>query len=437
MSVKSKKKEELKNRFLIIADCKQLVCVCNNKEVLKCGKKQKDLVILNDVSVSVDRMTGKIVSIGSKDELCDEVDDKSEIEIIDASNYVVLPGLIDGHTHPVWSGNRVHEFKMKLAGASYMDIHKQGGGIGYTVKHTHESSEEELLKLLEQRLDRMLKNGTTVIEAKSGYGLDLENELKMLRVLYSANIYHPIDIVSNYCGAHSIPQGLTEEEAANDIINNQIPEIMKEKEQEIISPTLIDVFCEKGVFELETTKRILKAGLNAGLEINIHADEIYPLGGCQLAGEMRALAVSHCEKITKEGMQAMLKRPTVAVVLPTTAYLLKLEAPPVRDMINAGIPIALGSDFNPNAHAMSLPFVMNMACVLFGMTMEESLVACTINSAASMGISEEYGSIESGKFGDFIFLEAERWEHLIYELVDPPIKAVVKKGKIVYDKRNE
>jgi len=346
----------------------------------------------------------------------------------------VLPGLVDAHTHPVWSGDRVHEFALKLAGASYMEIHQKGGGIGFTVRHTEQSSAEDLEKLLTSRLDRMLKLGTTLVEAKTGYGLKFDTELKMLKVIHNVNKHHPVDLVANYLAAHSVPLGCTAEEHTSDIVDNQIPKLAQLIKNGEISPELIDVFCETKVYDISQTRRILQAGINIGLECNFHGDELTPIKAGELAGEIGALAMSHCEETSDDGIVAMAQRPTCAVLLPTTAYLLKLKYPPARKMIEHNVPVALGSDFNPNAFCMSMPLVMNMACVNMKLTLEEALVASTINAAASLGKSKEYGSIEKGKYGDFIVLAVPVWEHLIYQMVDPPIEVVVKKGKVVFAK---
>jgi len=282
------------------------------------------------------------------------------------------------------------------------------------------------------RLDRMMHFGTTVVEAKSGYGLETETEMKMLQVLHEVDKIHPMDIVSTFLGAHSIPKGSNAKLATEDIIVNQIPSLIKLKKEGKISPQNIDVFCEKGVFETDDSRKILQAGKDAGLLLNFHGDEINPMKSGQLGGELDATAISHLEKVDEEGIIAMAKKPTVAVLLPTTAYILRLEPPPARKFIERNVPVGLGSDFNPNAHCMSMPQVMNLACVLMKMTMNESLVAATINSAASLERSHQYGSIEVGKYGDFVVVNNPNWEHIIYEMVDPPIEYVIKKGKIVH-----
>jgi len=345
----------------------------------------------------------------------------------------VIPGLVDGHTHAVWAGDRCHEFEMKLQGATYMDIHKAGGGIGFTVKKVRESSAEELMALLKKRLDLMLKNGTTLVEAKSGYGLNLESELKMLEVLHRCQ--HPVEIVSNYLGAHSVPKMDHKSvlEYTDEIVNVHLPKIAECVRKGLISPTFIDVFHEKGVFEYEETKKILKAGRSvAGLEVNFHGDELNENESGILASEVGAVAVSHLEKITEKEMETMAAKSIVGTLLPTTAYILRLEYPPCRKMIEKQIPIALGSDFNPNAHCLAMPFVMNLACVQMKMTLAEALVAATLNAAASLLKSKTHGSLEVGKVGDCVVIDADNWQHIIYEMIDTPILYVIKAGKIVY-----
>lgn len=418
---------------LHLINVQQLVQVCCNQELMKRGKDQSDVSIIENASVVVDH-EGKICQIGPMAQIdlwLTQFPSVSFDTTIDCSNFCVLPGLVDAHTHPVWSGNRVDEFAMKLAGATYMEVHAKGGGIHNTVRSTRSSSEEELAILLHGRLDRMLKSGTTLVEAKSGYGLTLDSELKQLRVLHQSN--HSIEIVATYLGAHATPEGSTTSEATRDIIENQIPALIQAKEANEISVKCIDVFCEKGVFEYQDTQSILQAGKDAGLLINFHGDEIHSMNSGQLGAQLGATAISHVEMVQPKDISAMAQAtpPVIAVLLPTTKYILNLPSPPARDMIQAGVPIALGSDFNPNAHCLSMPTAMNMACVLLKMNMNEVLVASTINAAASIGKSDQYGSLEVGKYADMILLKAPQWEHLIYELSDPPIQHVIKKGKIV------
>lgn len=274
----------------------------------------------------------------------------------------------------------------------FFKVQAAGGGIHFTTTKTRKASEEVLLKDFEKITEKMLAAGTTTMEAKSGYGLDTQTELKMLKVLAKAKT--PIEISSSFCGAHAVPKGTNEVDQTKLIVEEMIPTITKAKQEGALhNLENIDVFCEKNVFELESTKKILEAGTKAGLHINIHADELHPLGGADLAASLKARAASHLEEISDEGIQAMAKEGTVAVLLPSTAYILRLTPPPARKMIENGVIVALGSDFNPNAYCLAMSMIMHLACVTFKMSMPEALVACTLNAAHSIGRSKTHGAI--------------------------------------------
>jgi imidazolonepropionase len=223
------------------------------------------------------------------------------------------------------------------------------------------------------------------------------------------------------------------QDACKNVLNEQIPELIALKKDGQISVENIDVFHEKGVYETDETRRILAAGKEAGLSINFHGDELHPMASAELGGELGARAISHLEEISDAGIKTMAKKKIFGVLLPTTAYVLRIKPPPARKMIEAGVPVALGSDFNPNAHCLSMPFVMNLACGLMRMTLNEALVASTINAAASLNRSETHGSIEVGKRADLVILDHSDWRHVIYEMVDPPIAATIINGKAVYE----
>lgn len=418
--------------LLRVQNIGQLVTVCANGEKVKAGSAMDEVALVKQAGLVVGH-DGRIVAVGPEESIQQEYAHRTFASVLDAAGKCIVPGLVDGHTHPVWSGDRVHEFKLKLKGATYMDIHKMGGGIGFTVRHTRASSEDELLGLLLKRLDRMLRLGSTLIEAKSGYGLDVETELKMLRVLHRAQKLHKIDLVSNFCGAHSLPENMNQAEATQFVIEKQLPAVIAAKKAGSISPELIDVFCEKGVFETKASLAILEAGQAAGLQVNFHGDELNPTASAEMGASINSLAISHLEHVSEQGMLDMAEKGTIATLLPTTAYILRIEPPPARALIEHKVPVALGSDFNPNAHCMSLPFVMHLACVNMKMTLNEALNACTINAAASIGRADDYGSLEVGKFADFLVLDTDAWEHLIYELVDPPITDVFKAGQSIRD----
>jgi imidazolonepropionase len=423
-------------RFLLwIRNASMVVQVCANGEQVLVGAAQNEPAILSGrvggYSVLVDAH-GNVASVGVDDGSVAESDCE---RVIDARGRCVLPGFVDGHTHPVWAGDRVHEFKMKLAGATYMEIHAAGGGIGFTVRHTRDATEDELERLLLARLDRMLAAGSTTVEAKSGYGLECEAEMKLLRVMHrSAVRAHAVELSPTYLGAHSVPKGITSREATDDIVTKQIPRLVELRAAGVLACENVDVFVEQGVYSAADARRILRAGTDAGLRINFHGDELHLMRSGELAEELKAAAVSHLELIDDAGIAAMERCGAVAVLLPTTAYILRLHPPPARKMIDAGVAVALGSDFNPNAHCLSMPMTMNMACVLFRMTLNEALVAATINSAASIGRAATHGSIEVGKRADLILTQpGTTWEHLIYEIADPPIAMVVKGGRVVHE----
>ncbi|XP_064632778.1 probable imidazolonepropionase [Lineus longissimus] len=425
---------------LLIHSAKQVVFVAKNGEKVLVGDGQKVAIMesegIDGISIVIDK-EGNIKEIGEDTEMQKKYSPEEFDQTIDATGLCILPGLVDGHTHPVWDGDRVHEFAMKLAGATYMDVHKAGGGINFTVERTKAATEEQLFTSFRERLDRMLAAGTTLVECKSGYGLNLETELKMLRVIERAKHDLPIDVSSTYCGAHSVPKGYTASEATDDIINVQIPHLKALIDGGELSVDNIDVFCEKGVFDVDQSRKILVAGKKIGLNINFHGEELNLLNSAQMGAEIGAMAISHLEEVSDDGIDAMAKAGCVATILPTTAYILRLKQPPVRKMIERGVPVALGTDFNPNAFCLSLPLVMHLACVNLHMTMDEALIGATLNAAASLGKATTHGSIEVGKVGDFVILDAPRWEHLIYQMAghDHIIKYVVKNGKIVKERK--
>lgn len=424
----------LNNCKLLVKNAKQIVLICNNGEKYLTSDGMQHLSVVENGSIVIGS-DGLIKAVGPADTIRLKYSEACFDKVIDATGMCVLPGLVDAHTHPVWAGDRVHEFAMKLAGATYMDVHRAGGGIHFTVEHTRAAESSELLKSLSSRLKRMLQAGTTLVECKSGYGLELQTELKMLEVIDKARQTLPINISSTYCGAHAVPKGKTVAEATEDILTVQLPKLRERMETGTLRVDNIDVFCERGVFDLDSTKCILEAGKEMGLNINFHGDELHPMNSAQLGADLKALAISHLEEVTDEGITAMAKAKTAAVLLPTTAYILRLPQPRARDMLKAGVIVALGSDFNPNAYCCSMPIVMHLACVNMHMSMPEALAAATINAAYALGCSSTHGSLEINKQGDLLILNTTRWEHLIYQLGGHQelIRFVVIKGNVIYD----
>ncbi|MEQ2313668.1 putative imidazolonepropionase [Ameca splendens] len=423
-----------RNHKLLVKNAKQVVLICNNGEKYLTKHGMNNLSVIENASVVIGS-DGLIRAVGPAETIRARYSESSFDNVIDATGMCVLPGLIDAHTHPVWAGDRVHEFAMKLAGATYMEVHRAGGGIHYTVEHTRAAAASDLLTSLRSRLQRMQRAGTTLVECKSGYGLELQTELKMLEVIEEARSSLPINISSTYCGAHAVPKGKTVAEATEDILQVQLPRLKELMSAGRLQVHNIDVFCEQGVFDLVSTRAILQAGKEMGLNINFHGDELHPMNSAEMGAELGALAISHLEEVTDEGMVAMAKAKTAAVLLPTTAYILRLPQPRARDMLDAGVIVALGSDFNPNAYCCSMPVVMHLACVNMRLSMTEALAAATINAAFALGHSDTHGSLEVNKHGDLLILNATRWEHLIYQLGghQEVIRFVVIGGNVVYD----
>ncbi|XP_043246650.1 probable imidazolonepropionase [Amphibalanus amphitrite] len=426
---------------LLVHSARQVVQVCDQGQRSLRGADMDRLAVLTaetdsaGLAVAVDS-DGRIAAIGTNKTVLAAYPESRFDQVVDATGRVLLPGLVDAHTHPVWSGDRVDEFAMKLAGATYMEVHQAGGGINFTVQRTRAACEADLLEALLPRLHRMLISGTTLAECKSGYGLNTVTEVKQLRVLEAARSHTPVQISSTFCGAHSVPRGKTSSEATNIVINEMVPEIKRLQESGELAVDSIDVFCEKGVFNVDETRRILQAGKEQGWLINFHGEELNPLGSAEMGAELGAAAISHLEHVSEEGMRAMSAAGTVAVLLPTTAYILRLRPPPARQLIEHGVPVALGTDFNPNAYCLSMPLVMHLACVTLGLTMQEALAAATINSAASLGRGDTHGSLEVGKQADMVVLDAPSWKHLIYQFGEASniISHVIKAGQVVHSR---
>lgn len=391
------------------------------------------------LSVICQHRNGRIERIGGDGEIKQTLQGHQFDEVIDCTGKCIIPGLVDAHTHAMWLGDRVHEFSMKLAGASYMEVHRAGGGINFTVRHIQSASDEDLYTAFVDHAKRMSQAGTTLMECKTGYGLRLDAELRMLRALTRAKRDDrcPVDVSITYCAAHAVPEDSTPEEATDDVINVHLPEVGRLRDTGHVDVDGVDVFCEQGVFSVDQARRILEAGMNGlGLEGNFHGEELHCLNSAEMGAALKVRAISHLEEISDAGIDAMAASGTIGVMLPTTAFMLRLKPPPARRMIDAGVPLALGSDFNPNAHCLAMPIVMHLACVLLRLTMVESLVAATINAAASLGKAASYGSIEVGKVADIVILDAPRWEHLIYQFgsYGHVISHVIKSGHVVHRK---
>ncbi|MFJ7307729.1 imidazolonepropionase [Peribacillus frigoritolerans] len=410
----------------------QLATLSSERKGPRSKEGMSELGLIEDGSIWME--SGLIQAVGTTKELEKLYADRMhEAEVFDATGHLVTPGLVDPHTHVVYGGSREREFEMRLEGATYMDIMNGGGGIHATTRMTREASEEELMEQTIRRLDSFLAHGVTTVEGKSGYGMNLETELKQLRVMKKLQEEHPIDLVPTFMGAHAVPKDYKgrEDEFVDHLINDMLPIVAEEKLAEFN-----DVFCEKGVFTPEQSERILKAGKKYGLIPKIHADEIEPYGGAELAAKIGAISAEHLLKASEEGIQAMAKSGTIACLLPATALYLREDAAPGRRMVDEGVPVAISTDCNPGSSpTTSMPLVMNLACISMRLTPAESLTAATYNAACAINRQEKIGSLEVGKQADVVLWNVENYQELQYLFGVNHVKTVWKNGvQVVNDK---
>lgn len=409
----------------------------NAKEIVTCsgfkakqGRDMSDLHIIEDGAVVIEE--GRIKAVGKNDEILKSFDEKN-YEVIDAAGKAVLPGFVDSHTHLVFGGYRAEEFSWRLRGDSYMDIMQRGGGIVNSVKATREASTEELLEVGVSRLDSMLSFGVTTVECKSGYGLDLETEIKQLKVMKELDSGHPLDIISTFMGAHATPveyKGRTDD-YVDYIINEMMPLVARESLAEFS-----DVFCEKNVFSIEQTRRIQNRAKELGFKIKLHADEIVQFGGGELAAELGATSADHLLQVSDRGIEDMSKAGVVATLLPCTAFSLKESFARGRKMIDMGCAVALATDFNPGScFCESIPLVFALAALQMNIGIEEAVTALTINGAAAIDRAHEIGSIDPGKKGDMLILEFPSYKFIPYHIGVSTVEKVIKNGRLAFDKK--
>ncbi|MBN2727565.1 imidazolonepropionase [Candidatus Mcinerneyibacteriota bacterium] len=350
-------------------------------------------------------------------------------EEMDASSYVALPGLIDSHTHLVYGGSREEEFILRLKGASYEEIAAAGGGIKNSVHHTRSLTEDELFELALPRMEELLAYGTTTVEIKSGYGLDTENELKMLRVIRRLRKAFPDTIVATFMGPHEIPPGETEKSYMDKVCQEMLPRVRAEELAEFA-----DIFVEKGVFSPESGKRYFKEAQKLGFRLKIHADELHPLGGAELAARFKAVSADHLMQISHQGIQALAESDTVATLLPGTSFFLMMkDYAPARSLISAGAMVALASDYNPGSnHGFNMQFVMNLAAMKLKMTPGEIINAVTVNAAHALSLSDR-GRIAPGKRADLILLDIPNYKYLFYNYGINNVAKVIKSGMVIIE----
>jgi imidazolonepropionase len=392
----------------IIKNITQLVTCSGNKA--KRGKEMSDLHVINNGMVVITDGIISYVGENSEEQAAQWLKDNKQYEIIDGTGKSVLPGFIDSHTHFIFGGYREEEFSWRMKGDSYMSIMERGGGIYSTVNATHDASFEEMKESGRRRLDKMLAMGVTTVEGKSGYGLDKETELKQLRVMKELQKEHAVDIVTTYMGAHAVPKGYTEDEYIDFMLKEVMPIVKAEGLAECC-----DIFCEKGVFSTEASKRYLSASKEMGFLLKMHADEIVNTKGSELAAEVNAVSADHLLQASEAGIKALANSNTVATLLPNTAFTLKEDFAKGREMIDAGCAVALATDFNPgSSFTCSVPLTFALACIYMKFSPEEAVTALTINAAAALGKADQIGSIDVGKKGDIIILEYPSYNFLPY-----------------------
>ena len=390
------------------------------------GTEQGRLDVIADGAFVADN--DRILFTGATADLERQITVPSTARILDAHDFSMVPGFVDAHTHAVFAGDRRQELQRRLAGETYASIAASGGGIVSTVSATRAASEETLVDEARPRLDEMLSNGTTTCEIKSGYGLDVASEIKMLRAIRALDQSHPIDIVSTFMGAHEVPVDYRArpEQYVDLVIDDMLPAVTESGLAE-----WCDVFCETGVFTPEASTRILEAGARAGLKPRIHADELGASGGSQVAAAVGARSADHLIFVPADGIAAMARAGVTATLLPTAAFYLKLgRFAPARALIDAAVPVALATDVNPGGgFSASIPFAMTLACFGMSMTFEEALIGATINGAWSLDRSDRAGSLESGKLADAVIVRGDPIN--LIRVGAPSIAGVIKKGTIV------
>ena len=405
---------------LLIENIGELVTVAG---ITRRGREaMRDIRVLSGPA-SVLIRDGKIAYAGPSAN-CPTVE--SGVERVDAKGHSVLPGLVDSHTHLVFGGFREDEFQWRLAGESYMSIMEKGGGIAATTTATREASAEELTEAALLHLRSMLRMGVTTMEAKSGYGLDKETELRQLEVAKRLDEMQPIDVISTYLGAHDIaPEYQGDPDGYIDFIIREMLPLVKERGL----ARNVDIFTEKNVFDLEQSRRLLTAARDMGFATKMHADEIYPLGGAGLAADLGCLSADHLLKISDKDIDKMAKSHTVSTLLPLTAFSLMDDYAPARKMIDAGCAVALASDLNPGScFSCSIPLMIALATIYMHMSVEEAVTALTINAATALGLQDEIGSIEEGKAGDVVILRYPSYKFLSYHFGMNIVETTVKGG---------
>ncbi|MFY9607224.1 MAG: imidazolonepropionase [Blastocatellia bacterium] len=418
------------SREMLITHASQLVTLSGPARA-RIGSEMRQLAIVQDGALLV--RGGRIAEVGTSTEI--EKHASANAEKVDAAGRVVMPGFVDPHTHPVFAGTREDEYEMRAQGLTYQEIAGRGGGIRSTVKKTRAASERELFEMALPRVRWLLEHGTTTIEAKSGYGLTVEDELKILRVIRRLDDQTSLQLVPTFLGAHEIPDeyrgfssGATREDYVRLVVDDMLPRVAAES-----LARYADVFCESHVFNVEESRRVLVRARELGLGLRLHADQLSLSGGSRLAAELGAATADHLEWVDDSGIRALAAAGTIAVLLPGAVFNLGLARyPPALAMIEAGLAVALATDFNPGSSPTpSMQMILSIACTQMRMTPAEAITAATINPAYSVGLGPEVGSLEAGKEADVVIFDCEDYRQIPYFYGINHAEVVIKQGRVV------
>jgi imidazolonepropionase len=397
---------------------KQKILVRKIGELVTFSTAEKKMIIYHDVEMLIEG--GDVRTISTQISVPDAVE-------IDVAGCLLTPGFVDPHTHPVFFDTRELEFEMRIQGKSYLEIAAAGGGIRSSVRSLRMADRSELKQRVRRRLDDFLKLGTTTIEAKSGYGLSVESELETLRILKELTAEHPLDIRATFLGAHEYPDEYRDrhQDYIDLIVGEMLPTVVREKLAEFC-----DIFCEDGVFSVTESRQVMEAAKTLGLGLRIHADEFKSIGGVELAARLKAVSADHLTTITEHGILALKESGVIPVLLPATTFFLGSDYyAPGRKMWDAGLPVALATDFNPGSSmTQSMPLVISLACLKMHLSPLEALQAATIHAARSLKLDQRVGSLEPGKQADFIIWDFKHYQGIPYNLAQPVIRQVWKKG---------
>jgi imidazolonepropionase len=411
--------------MLVIRNAAQVLCVTQARERALRGRAMRTPAVLTQTSLIL--QNDRIDWIGPTAQLPAL---PAEAEILEAAGKVVLPGFVDSHTHLLFAGTREDEFEQRLQGATYQEISARGGGINATVQRVRQASREELKRLARPRLRRLLQGGVTTVEVKSGYGLTLADEVKSLEAIAELNAEGPWELVPTFLGAHAVPPEYAAHrpEYIRLVVDDMLPELARSRLAEFC-----DVFCETGVFDLNESTAILHRAAQLGFRLKLHADELTPLGGAELAARLQATSADHLLCITDAGIDALAAADTVATLLPGTAFFLGLPYAPARRLLDRGLAVAVASDCNPGTcMTENLALVGAMACTQMKMLPGEVVTALTLNGAAALGRSDRIGSLEVGKQADLIVCDVPDYRHLFYHFGANHVWRVIKRGRVVY-----